>query len=148
MQVNLKLKTQPKPLKRARTTVRGGYVRTYYNNDDKLEMEELRIAILSALNNLDKEIYDLVIKNAKKDVPISLSLVFGFSFPKSYTVKKKNELLGQPHTLLPDLDNLIKNVLDRGNGILWQDDNFIYKIEAKKIYSVKPRIELEIDYKE
>lgn len=146
MQVNLKLKTQPKPLKRARTTVRGGYVRTYYNNDDKLEMEELRIAILSALNNLDKEIYDLVIKNAKKDVPISLSLVFGFSFPKSYTVKKKNELLGQPHTLLPDLDNLIKNVLDRGDELLWKNDKTIYSIDSKKIWSDEAYIDIVIKY--
>jgi Holliday junction resolvase RusA-like endonuclease len=39
-------------------------------------------------------------------------MVYVFPIPKSYSDKKRKELLGQPHTNLPDLDNLEKGFLD------------------------------------
>ena len=52
--------------------------------------------------------------------------------PKSWSKKKKLLKLGTPHTSKPDLDNLIKNILDRGNNILWEDDKNISYITASK----------------
>jgi Holliday junction resolvase RusA-like endonuclease len=39
-------------------------------------------------------------------------MVYVFPIPKSYSNKKREELLGKPHTNLPDLDNLEKGFLD------------------------------------
>lgn len=46
----------------------------------------------------------------------------------------------------PDIDNLTKSVLDsitKSNKI-WSDDNIICELNAKKVYSPRPRIEVEI----
>lgn len=40
------------------------------------------------------------------------NIVFIIPFPKSYSNKKRKELNGKPHTLKPDLDNLIKAFQD------------------------------------
>ena len=39
-----------------------------------------------------------------------------------------------------DLDNLVKSVLDAGNGILYKDDRQIVKIVAKKSWQVQGKI--------
>jgi Holliday junction resolvase RusA-like endonuclease len=66
--------------------------------------------------------------------------------PVSYSQKKKNEFASEliAHVKKPDLDNLIKWVLDCGNALLWQDDSMIYCIQAFKVYSPKPRTEIEM----
>ena len=52
------------------------------------------------------------------------------------------------HTKRPDLDNLIKFVLDSlgGRGIYWKDDSQVYSIVAQKLYDEKPRVVIEINY--
>ena len=52
------------------------------------------------------------------------------------------------HTKRPDLDNLIKFVLDAlgGRGIYWKDDSQVYSIVAQKLYDEKPRVVIEITY--
>lgn len=40
----------------------------------------------------------------------------------------------------PDADNLLKIVLDSGNGILWKDDAFICELFARKSYADKEQI--------
>lgn len=38
----------------------------------------------------------------------------------------------------PDLDNLVKSILDGLNGVAYLDDNQVIEINAKKIYSETP----------
>lgn len=45
----------------------------------------------------------------------------------------------------PDADNYIKALLDAANGILFKDDGQIAVMSAQKLYSLEPRIEIEID---
>ena len=142
--ISLIINTEPKPLKRARTAVRNNFVSTYYNKSDKEEMEELRYKIIKAVKELPKYQQDLI--NENKGKPISLHLAFYMSLPKSYSNKKKQALVNKGHTNLPDLDNLIKNVLDRGDGILWNNDKTIYSIRAEKIWSIEPAIVISISY--
>lgn len=40
----------------------------------------------------------------------------------------------------PDLDQYVKLVLDAGNGLLWEDDSQIVKLEAHKVYAPEPMI--------
>ena len=65
---------------------------------------------------------------AEKLKPGSYFVVFKMPFPASYSKKKRAELLGSPHTLKPDLDNLLKAFNDAvyqnregGDAHVWCD---------------------------
>lgn len=74
--------------------------------------------------------------------PISLKLVFYFKILKH----EKNKKNGYPVIKKPDIDNLIKFILDAGNGFLFYDDSQIYEISAKKIYGDDFKTEITIEY--
>ena len=62
--------------------------------------------------------------------------------PKSWSERKRMEALaGALRPPKPDLDNLVKAVLDGCNKIVYEDDQQVYSIWAKKVYEtwdVKP----------
>lgn len=66
--------------------------------------------------------------------------------PKAWS-KKKLSLLDEgrvyPIVSKPDLDNYIK-VLDGLNGIVWKDDNQVWAIEARKVYSKTSGMRIDI----
>ena len=74
--------------------------------------------------------------------PLSIEIAFFMPIPSHISKKKKQLLEGQPHHKKPDIDNLIKFVLDVANGILFIDDSVICKIVARKVYSNQPRTEV------
>ena len=59
--------------------------------------------------------------------------------PASYSKKKKATVNNTPHTKPPDLDNLIKFVLDVAQGIILADDKLVTTINAKKLYDTIPK---------
>ena len=144
--IHLKLYVEPKPLKRARHSKQGSFIRTYYDKDTLQEMDTLKYAIINALTEQDRQVIVSHMSNANNGLKIALKLTFGFVIPKSYSKKKRNALINNPHTNNIDLDNLTKNVLDRGNGILWSDDKYIHTFYCKKVWSEYNFIEIEIDY--
>jgi|SRR6185369_16984055 len=79
-------------------------------------------------------------------VPIWVKLRFYMPIPQNLSqIKKKRVLEGfEKNVCRPDLDNLEKWILDCGNGILWEDDAQIYKLESEKMYCTNPRTEIEI----
>lgn len=66
--------------------------------------------------------------------------------PKSLSKKKKEELMGKPHCVKGDIDNLLKKSFDAMNKLVFDDDAQIYEITAKKVYSDQPRSEINIYY--
>lgn len=97
----------------------------------------------------EKEAIQLYLKLSEKaicieDSPISLQLGFFLPIPASWSLKKQTAALLQPHTKKPDLDNLVKFLLDLGNKVLWKDDSLIYKLDASKLYCNNPRTELKM----
>jgi crossover junction endodeoxyribonuclease RusA len=54
-----------------------------------------------------------------------------------YLDKKKRQI--------PDLDNLIKAVLDGLNGIAWLDDSQVVRIIAERRMSVPERVEVSVE---
>lgn len=52
-----------------------------------------------------------------------------------------------PVATLPDTDNYIKSLFDSISdaGCVWTDDGRVSEIWAKKVYSLNPRIEVEIE---
>ncbi len=72
--------------------------------------------------------------------PLHLQLDFYLASPQA----KKAKLLGQYHAIRPDLDNLIKFVLDVANDILYEDDCCVASITSSKRYDALPRTEIII----
>lgn len=76
---------------------------------------------------------------------IWLDVVFFMQIPTSYSKKKKESLVGEPHVGTPDLSNLVKWLEDCCAKILFDDDKTINEITAKKIYGEVARTEFIID---
>lgn len=70
-----------------------------------------------------------------------------FEVPKSYSKKKRTELLnwnyGYPHK--PDTDNIAKIVLDSLNGLAYKDDAQITKLEVEKSYGEQAKVIVELE---
>lgn len=79
--------------------------------------------------------------------PLKIEIKFYRELQKSISKKERIKRLSHVHRPIvkPDLDNYIKSTLDALNGIIWADDNLIVDIAAHKLYSDKPRIELEVE---
>jgi len=66
-------------------------------------------------------------------------IVFCITMPSSWSKKKKELMKGTPHMVRPDLDNLLKGLID---GIC-PEDNYIHSIgQLSKIWAMAGSIEL------
>jgi Holliday junction resolvase RusA-like endonuclease len=69
--------------------------------------------------------------------PVEVVVWFFFAIPKSYSMAKRMDAANgriRP-TGRPDLDNLVKGVMDAVNGILWKDDSIVVALHTKKYYT-------------
>ncbi len=117
MDTTIVIKAVPKPQQRHRHTRKGW---TYDpSKKDKAEF------LLMALKHKPTKPY----KN------VHLILTFSFQRPKShYRSGKLKATSPKNHTTKPDIDNLVKFVMDALNRNFWSDDSQIFSIEAKKVY--------------
>lgn len=69
-----------------------------------------------------------------------------FEIPKSYSKKKKKELLEthDNYNHKPDVDNISKIILDSLNGIAYKDDSLITILHVNKEYGLQPKVIVEI----
>lgn len=133
--VQLVINEIPKPQPRPRITVRGKYPHAY---EPKSITEYKRLVA----NKYRSE--------HKQQLPLSgaLSVDVRFYRPVQKSISKaerQRRLLGQSlPTVKPDIDNYVKAILDALNGLAFKDDSQIAVLYARKIYSDKPRTEIEI----
>lgn len=74
------------------------------------------------------------------DLPVSGAYVsFKIQMPKSWSKKKKAVMEGQPHQQVPDLDNLLKALLDS----VYSNDSVVWQISAEKRWAKKGSIIIE-----
>ena len=68
------------------------------------------------------------------DGPVFINIHCHFKMPKSWPRKRKDQMLYEPHTQLPDLDNLAKSILDGLNRTfnIWNDDKQVAALTATK----------------
>ena len=74
-----------------------------------------------------------------REVPAELRLVFVMPMPKSWSNKKRLLMNGTPHQQKPDIDNMIKAVLDA----LCEEDRFIYDVHATKFWGENGILSIE-----
>lgn len=78
------------------------------------------------------------------DKNLKVSLYFYFEPPKSWSKKRKLIAIGTYKRTKPDVDNLIKTVLDAANNHVWQDDNQVVHIDSYKMYAEESKIVMVI----
>jgi Holliday junction resolvase RusA-like endonuclease len=74
----------------------------------------------------------------------SVKISFDIPMPKSFSKKKRLDVVDSPHTQRPDIDNLIKAVLDSMNGTVISDDSIIWSMTSTKTWRENPCIYIEI----
>lgn len=93
-----------------------------------------------------------LLKSQRPDIIEKGAIAFLVTFyirpPKSIIGVKKMAQALESETIYvekrPDLDNCLKAIWDCSNGLLFKDDGQIAVTSAQKLYSLKPRIEIEI----
>ena len=79
---------------------------------------------------------------------IFVAMTFYIYPPKRIAEAKKKRLELESEAIYvdkrPDIDNYIKAVLDCSNEILFKDDGQVAALSSQKLYSLNPRIEIEI----
>jgi len=99
----------------------------------------------------EKQNAQILVRSQYQDAPktrgIGLKIVFEVQAPISTSKKKIRAILGlknNEHTKRPDLDNLLKFLLDVLKGIVFVDDSQVHLIEAKKIWSYRDYTTVEL----
>lgn len=67
-----------------------------------------------------------------------------YEIPKSSSKVKKTAMLSGEllPTKKPDIDNIVKAVLDALNEVAYRDDTQVVELQVRKQYSEKPRLEI------
>ena len=78
---------------------------------------------------------------------IKVSIIAYFSIPKATKKSDINEMLENniSPTKKPDIDNIVKAVLDSMNKFAFKDDNQITKLEVEKKYAFEDKIYIKIE---
>ena len=78
---------------------------------------------------------------------IKVSIIAYFSIPKATKKSDINEMLDNniSPTKKPDIDNIVKAVLDSMNKFAFKDDNQITKLEVEKKYALEDKIYIKIE---
>ena len=124
---------------RPRYTKRGDYVHTYTPKKTKDFEDAIRFEFMAS--NCDPmPVYD-------KDKTLMANILIGVSIPKSYP--KYKQALCRCRMIAPakkpDLDNVLKSIMDALNGYAFDDDSQIVKVIAEKVYADEPFVEVAID---
>ena len=109
----------PYPLKRARRSASGGMFDPKENVEAKRHIGWLAKAQIKT----------------PMSGPVSMEIVFHFARPKSHFGKVLKASAPDHHVKRPDVDNLIKTVLDGMNGIAWIDDAQVVYVKASKVWT-------------
>ena len=134
MTIRFQIPLEPVGQMRARHAAIGGHSRTYKAPKQKAAETSLLAMSLP------------YVPSAPLDGPLELTVDAYMPIPASMPKGKREMALNgeiRP-TKKPDIDNVIKHLLDVYNGIFWQDDKNIVGIMARKFYSERPRYEIEI----
>jgi Holliday junction resolvase RusA-like endonuclease len=121
------------PMGAVRMTSRGKFVK----EDAQRYLDYKKLVYYSVLEQL-AGVYDPI------DGAVLIHVNFYMPIPASWPKYKKEAAPGEFCTTKPDVDNLVKGLLDALNGLLWVDDNRIVAMAAYKVYADEPGIEFTI----
>ena len=78
---------------------------------------------------------------------IKVNIIAYFSIPKTTKKSDINEMLENniSPTKKPDIDNIVKAILDSMNKFAFKDDNQITKLEVEKKYAIEDQVYVKIE---
>ncbi len=134
--IKFEVSGEPRGKGRPRFTARGGFGRAYTDKATR-DYEEL---IRSQFLREHEEFPPL-------DCPLMLILSAHMPIPKSTSRKNREGMLCDKiyPTKKPDIDNIIKIVMDALNGMAYIDDKQIVAVQADKSYSDNPRLIIGVE---
>lgn len=117
MKVEFFLPIEPRPKRTGQMSFRNGKAVFFKNKTNRAFEKEV------------KSFFEYNFKNVwySKEKPLRIKVQFNMKRPKS--VKRVY------HTVKSDIDNLLKNLFDSLQGILFEQDQQIIEIHAKKSYA-------------
>ena len=125
---------RPQGKGRPRYTVRGGHAVAYTPESTRTYEAQIRQAWAE--------------QDGRDFGPAALAMVLTAYYPvpsKARKAEREAMLSGQvPVTDKPDLDNVLKAVMDALNSTAYQDDRQVTHINAARVYSEDPRIEIDL----
>ena len=132
----VRIDIEPVPKGRPRFHIQGRRVMTF--TPSKTHIYEQTIAL--EYSQRRKKVFE-------RNTPIDVSLVFGLPIPQTTPKKRRPDMESGAtrHIKKPDVDNLVKAVLDALNGIAYEDDAQIVSIVASKKYASEPFVEIYIE---
>lgn len=112
-----------------------GHVRTY--TDDKTASYEnlVRYAAAKALGQI-----------RPTDRPVEMTVMVRLAPPASASKRQRAEMLSgeRSPTKKPDLDNVVKAVMDGCNGVAFADDKQIVSLVASKVYAETAGVDVTV----
>ena len=116
--ITITIPGRPKPLQRHRMT-RGGH--SYDPTANKFHKQAVQADALAAMRGKPASAIP-------RQGPLAIEAVFTFLRPKS---APKSRTMPE---VKPDIDNLVKLLLDALNGVVWRDDAQVVQLVARKVY--------------
>jgi len=72
---------------------------------------------------------------AKESTPVTIVATAYMPMPKATAKKRQEGLVGVPHLKKPDVDNLLKPIVDGlTEAGMWADDNQVWSMKIQKVY--------------
>ncbi|MGF0112932.1 RusA family crossover junction endodeoxyribonuclease [Streptococcus sp. SGI.013] len=139
--MKLVLNIEPKPQSRPRFARRGSFTTTYEDKGMKSWRECCRLLIAN-----------LYMGQPILEGALRANVRFFIKPPQYISKVKKNQQALIDETIpvgkKPDVDNYEKALYDSMSGIVFKDDGQIALHDVGKFYSLKPRIEVEVEVME
>lgn len=78
---------------------------------------------------------------------IKIEMKAYFGIPKNTSKKQKEEMINNhiSPTKKPDIDNIVKIILDSLNKLAFKDDNQITKLEVEKLYAEEEKVYIKVE---
>ena len=135
MRKRLMMMILPKPKERPRAAMIGGHARIFTPKGTERYEKEIREAWV--LHNGD----------VPEEGALKAEITFGIPIPKRVSKKRREEMvLGRDSpTRRPDLDNLVKAVMDALNGVAYRDDSQIVTVVGRKRYAEVAYVEVVLE---
>lgn len=132
MILDFEFQGEPVAKGRPKISMRGNFASAYTPKKTRVAESWIK---LQAQQQLPKDFQPI-------KTPIVIMLYFTRKWPKAFYLKNQEKQTkkrnGKYPDVKPDLDNLIKTILDAMNGLVFEDDRQIISLYAEKRYGDNP----------
>lgn len=116
-------------------TMKGAFVSTYTDSDTVANENRIAAVARAAMRGIKP-----------LEAPLEVLIELRMQIPVSWS--KKKQVAASAGTVRatkkPDIDNVVKSILDASNGIVWVDDSQVVVITVRKLYHAEPCVVIAV----